>query len=192
MQKDLEIYLEYRRKILAYAYVMNIVSWDSATICPRGSFDYRGQQLEVIGEELYKLRTSDAFCQTIENLYNNSKNLEETLVHEIEVIREEVMQVKKIPMNELLAYEKLLNDVQNIWIDAKKENDFEKFAPYLKKIVDYKRKEAKWLETDSLKGYDVLLNNFEKGYTQKEYDEFFILLKKELVPFIQQVLKKEK
>lgn len=49
------------------------------------------------------------------------------------------------------------------------------------------KKYIQYLETDTLKGYDVLLNDYEKGFTKKEYDEFFDLLKKELVPFVKKI-----
>ena len=59
--------------------------------------------------------------------------------------------------------------------------------------IDQFNNKAKYLETEKLKGYDVLLNMFEKGYTQVEYDEFFSKLKEKLVPFVKKVcsLKKD-
>ena len=51
------------------------------------------------------------------------------------------------------------------------------------------RKYAKYIETEELKGYDVLLNEYEPGFTTKEYDEFFELLKTNLVPFIKSTVK---
>ena len=39
-------------------------------------------------------------------------------------------------------------------------------------------------QTDTLQGYDVLLDQFEEGMTSTEYDEFFVALKKDLVPFV--------
>ena len=42
----------------------------------------------------------------------------------------------------------------------------------------------KYLETDTLKGYDVLLDQYEEGASMALYDEFFKVLKEDLVPFV--------
>ena len=47
------------------------------------------------------------------------------------------------------------------------------FRPTLEKIVDFNKKLVKYLETDDLKGYDVLLDMYEEGFGVKEYDLFF-------------------
>ncbi len=182
-----------RKKLKTYYYLMNIVYFDAATIAPSQSYMERGEYMGMLSEEIYKLRTGEDFNNLVDYLYDNKKELENDFAHEIELIKEEIEQTKKIPMEELIAYEQLLNESQVKWEESKHKNDFSIFMPYLEKIVDYKRKEVKYLETEKLKGYDVLLNMFEKGYTQKEYDAFFNLLKKELVPFVKQVcaIKKE-
>ena len=176
-----------RERIQAYYYLMNIVSWDAATIAPVESYVERGNYLGLLSEDLYKLRTGEQFTGLVDFLAEHKQNLDPDFAHEIELIKEEIEQTKKIPMEELIAYEKVLNDAQVKWEEAKNKSDFSIFQPYLEKIVEYKRKEVKYLETEQLKGYDVLLNMFERGYTQVEYDEFFNKLKKDLVPFVKKV-----
>lgn len=197
MSQELEIkikkYEEIRTRIQAYSYLLNIVYWDAATIAPKQSYIERGNHLGLISEELYKIRTSKEFTDLVDDLFENKEQLEKDFAHEIELIKEDIDQTKKIPMNELIEYQKTLNAAQVKWEEAKHKNDFSIFEPYLEKIVQYKRKEIKYLETDELKGYDVLLNMYERGYTQKEYNEFFGKLKEDLVPFVKVVcsMKKE-
>lgn len=187
LQNKIESYKKIRERIQAYYYLMNIVSWDAATIAPVESYVERGNYLGLLSEDLYKLRTGEQFTGLVDFLAEHKQNLDPDFAHEIELIKEEIEQTKKIPMEELIAYEKVLNDAQVKWEEAKNKSDFSIFQPYLEKIVEYKRKEVKYLETEQLKGYDVLLNMFERGYTQVEYDEFFNKLKKDLVPFVKKV-----
>ncbi len=191
MNQDLQLkikkYKEINEKLHAYEYLLNIVYWDAATIAPVESYIERGNYMSVVSEDLYKLRTSDEYTNLVEYLFKNKDELDEDFKHEIELIKEGIDQIKKIPMNELIEHERNLNDAQVKWEEAKAKNDFSVFQPYLEKIVDYKRREVKYLESEKLKGYDVLLNMFERGYTQVEYDEFFNKLKDELVPFVKQV-----
>lgn len=187
LKTKIEEYKVIRKKLKTYYYLMNIVYFDAATISPSQSYMERGEYMGLLSEEIYKIRTGETFNGLVDYLYDNKQELDSEFAHEIELIKEDIEQTKKIPMEELIAYEQLLNEAQVKWEEAKHKNDFNIFMPYLEKIVAYKRKEVKYLETEQLKGYDVLLNMFEKGYTQVEYDEFFNLLKEELVPFVKKV-----
>ena len=197
MNQDLNFkikqYEDIRTKIQSYSYLLNIVYWDSATVAPMESYIERGNHVGLISEELYKMRTSKEFTDLVDYLYDHKEELDIDFAHEIEIVKEDIDQTKKIPMNEIIEYEKTLNVSQVKWEEAKHTNDFSIFMPYLEKIVEYKRKEIKYLETETLKGYDVLLNMYERGYTQKEYNEFFNTLKEELVPFVKEIcaIKKE-
>ena len=44
-----------------------------------------------------------------------------------------------------------------IWAEAKEKDDLKCLDLTLEKIVDFNKKLVKYLETDDLKGYDVLL-----------------------------------
>lgn len=50
---------------------------------------------------------------------------------------------------------------------SKNAADFSIFQPTLEKIVNYKKKFIKRLETTRIAGYDVLLDDFEKGFKAK-------------------------
>ena len=191
MEKLIKEYESYRKQILAFSYVMNIVSWDSSTCAPKGCFQDRSEYLSIISEEQYKLLQSPRYKEVVNKLYDSRHLLNEQLSHEIEVQKMENDKLSKIPLPELLEYEKITSISQDIWVKAKNNNDFESFKPYLKKIFEFKKKYCQYLEEDNLKGYDVLLNDFEKGYTTKEYDQLFDLLKEKLVPFVHKVLSKK-
>lgn len=187
MKEYISKYEKHREKIRAYGYAMWMIGWDSSTEAPKGCFEQRGRYLGVLSEESYKLQTSDEYIDIVNNLFNNKEKLDEVLRHEIVNMKEENDKIRKIPMKEYIDFQVLLSDSQNIWAEAKNKSDFNIFKPCLEKIVIYLKKYIKYLETDELKGYNVMLNDFEKGFTVKEYDNFFDVLKKELVPFVKKV-----
>lgn len=187
IQNKINEYNQITKKIKTYNYFINIAYFDASTIAPKNSYMERGNNIAFLSEELYKLRTSEQFTSLVDYLFDNKEQLDSDFAHEIELIKEKIEQTKKIPMDELIAFEQLLNEAQVKWEEAKHNSDFSIFQPYLEKIVEFKRKEVKYLETDKLKGYDVLLNMFERGYTTIEYDEFFNQIKEKLVPFVKKV-----
>ena len=51
-----------------------------------------------------------------------------------------------------------------MWAEARQENDFEKFAPYLEKIISYQKNYAKLIgDKDHL--YNVVLDDYEEEMT---------------------------
>lgn len=190
--KLIKKYEEIRKKIKAYQYIIFINGWDSATAMPSGSYEEKAKHIGVISEEVYKLQTSKEFVEVINNLYDIKDSLDEVLSHEIEVIKKENDKLTKIPMDDYVESQMLFSQSQAVWTQAKNANDFEMFKPYLEKIVDYKRRYINYLTNDDLKGYDILLDEYEKGMTMKEYDLFFDDLKEKLVPFVKEILSKSK
>lgn len=188
LNQYIDKYKDYRRKLKTLSYVSSIVSWDASTVSPQNSYIERGERMELIYKEDYDIRMSEDFINTVIYLSKHKDELDEEFNHEIELMQEDIENTKKIPMEEMLAYEKVVNESIVKWEEAKNKDDLSIFLPSLKAIVAYKRKEMKYLETDTLKGYDILLNHYEKGYTVKEYDEFFDRLKLELLPFVKKVI----
>ncbi len=189
MTDTLNLYKQYRRKILAYKYVNFISSWDLQTEAPDGSVENTSRQLEVITEESYRIQTDEKYVKCVEKLYAERDKLDEVTAHEVEKIKKELSQLKNIPKDEYIGYQQLLNKSYPVYVKAKQTGNFRLFLPVLKEIVLFNKKLCKWLETDTLKGYDVLLDNYEPQYTTKEYDAFFDLLRKKLVPFVKETVR---
>lgn len=189
MEELLKIFDEYRKKIKAYGYAMGVISWDSATEAPRGCFEERSEQIGTLSAMSYELSTSEAFSDIVDAIYNRRDEIDSLRKHEIEVVKKDVDETKKIPQEEFVKFQILIAKSQDIWLKAKQAKDFRIFKDTLGEIIKYMKKIVKYLETDELKGYDVLLDRYEKGFTTKEYDAFFNKLRTELVPFFKKITK---
>jgi len=193
MEKYIKIYKETRKKLLAYEYFIWLYSWDSETEAPKLSAQYSEKQFEVLYEEKYKYESDPAYLDAIEKLYQSLDQLDDDdFKVEIKRVYKDIRIVKSVPKDEYLAYGLLIQQAPSIWAEARKKDDFEIFAPTLEKIIEANRKLVKYIETDELKGYDILLDMYEEGFNVKLYDEFFDVIKKELVPFVAEVTKTKK
>ena len=182
MNNALKIYNETNEKIKALSLAGFLIGWDMQTEMPKKA-DH-SKQLATLSEMEYNLATTPEYKNAIDLLFANKDSLDEVLKHEITVMKESNDKLSKIPVEEYVAFSSLTNEFYNVYVECKQNNDFKKAMPYYQKVIDYRHKYAKWLETPTLKGYDVLLDEFERGMTVKEYDEFFNLLKTKLVPVI--------
>ena len=190
MQKELEFYLAQRKKLLAMHYVNFVIDWDTQTDAAENSILANSEQQAVISEMNYRLATDPEYERAVGVLYEHRDELDEVMRHEIEVVYKDIADTKKIPIEEYMAYSELTSQAYPNYVRAKNENNFELFRPYLEKIVDFCRKQTVWLATDTVKGYDVLLDIYEPHYNQAKYDKFFNVLRKKLVPFVRKKTKK--
>ncbi|MBQ7408399.1 MAG: carboxypeptidase M32 [Clostridia bacterium] len=190
MQQALKIYNDTNKKIKALSFSGFLIGWDMQTEMPAKS--NHGEQMATLSEMEYTLSTSPEYVNAINVLYQNLNELNDLLKHEIIVAKEGIDKLTKIPMEEYVAFSALTNDFYNVYVTAKQTDNFELALPYYKKIIEYRKKYVDWLKTDKLCGYNVLLDEFEKGLTEQKYDQFFNLLRKKLVPVIKQISKVSK
>ena len=151
------------KKIKANEFIFYLISWDSQTEAPVGCFEERAKQMEFLSGEHYRFLTSEDTVNTIDQLYSKRDELDEVLKHEITELKKSNDKTKKIPIDEYTELTSVLAVSENIWAQAKENNDFSLFAPYLKKIIELQKKYIKHLETENLKGYNVLLDEYEPG-----------------------------
>jgi len=175
-----------QRKQQAFGHAMGLISYDGATVAPKGTSANRTETLGILSEEMYKLSTGEETITLLDELHARKDELDYTHRRIVEVMHKEIENMRKIPMDEYIAYEKLCVEAEDIWRQAKDANDYPLFMPYLEKLVDFSRRIAHYTRPD-MPVYDALLDQYEKGLTRKKCDAFFAALRRELVPLIHQV-----
>lgn len=168
----------------AFRYALWMIGWDTETEAPRGALEERSIHVGTLSRELHNFSTSQEMIDLVQELFDRKDELDSLMHTEIKKTHKYLMRQLKVPVDEYVEYQMLLSKTQTIWADAKNNNDYNAFKPYLEKIIFFKQKMMSYWQTDTLQGYDVLLDQFEEGMTSTEYDEFFVALKKDLVPFV--------
>ncbi len=191
MEELINQYLNIRKKIKAMDFVNYLIEWDSSTEAPTKCFDLRSTQVGVLSEISYDILMNDTTKTVVKALYEQKDLLPLELKREITHIYKTIKKKELIPAKELNEYEIILSKAQAVWTKAKLENDYNSFKPYLEKIINFNRNYTKYLETETLKGYDILLDEYEEGSNTKFYDQFFTLLKQEIVPLIKVINTKQ-
>ena len=175
-----------QRKQLAFGHAMGIISYDGATVAPKGTAGNRAETLGILSEEMYKLSTCNETVELLDELNARKDELDTKHRRIVEVMHKEIEDMRKIPMDEYIAYEKLRVEAEDIWWRAKEANDYPLFMPYLEKLVESTRRIAQYTHPE-MPVYDALLDQYEKGLTREKCDRFFDTLRRELVPLIHQV-----
>lgn len=139
MEKALEVYQKTRKKLNAFNYAMYMISWDSETEAPVGCLEERSKQIGELVSMMLEISHCKDYIEAVKTLYSKKEELETDLKLEIIKVWEELEKELKIPEAELIEYEMLLAKANNIWCEAKLNNNYESFAPILAKIINWQK-----------------------------------------------------
>lgn len=174
---------ELEATICAYSHAMGVLSVDASTAAPAQAAEGRGRTMAVLSGVIYKMAADPENLELVKFLLDNRQQLDKAVVRRAELLKKSCDQISRIPQDEYIAYQVLLNESDVVWRKAKNENDFASFAPILEQIVEFNRKFAGYYNAE-LAPYDALLNEYEEGLTMQTLDAFFGQLRSELVPLI--------
>lgn len=167
-----------------------VLSWDQEVFMPKKGIDLRARTISNMVGLLHQKFTSRDFEKLllgVKKLADGGKLDDEESCIFKEIWRE-FEREKKLPVKFVKELSHACSKSQNVWAQARQKNDFKIFLPYLKKIVELKRKEAE-LVGYKKNPYDALLDTYEPYMTTEEVAQIFEELKKFLVPFIKKIKK---
>lgn len=173
-----------QKKLYAFQFAMNVIDFDANTVAPAESFLGRGEALEVLSSMKYNLITNPELPNLLEKAHSEDLTVQQAA--EVAQLQRIYNETCKIPAEEYAAFVKLTTESVNAWVKAKSASDFSIFAPYLEKIVDYRRRFAAYFDPNKAP-YDVWLDQFEQGLTMEQCDAFFAQLKSTIQPLVQKI-----
>lgn len=177
-------------EISKYKYILGLIQWDLETEMPKKAQAQTAAAVSFVAEKMYDEMTSTEFVTALKS--NEKKPecspLEKKMIEELLV---DVRKMEKIPKDEYVAYQELLNHSHTVWIEAKTKSDFKIFEPYLTQIIDFQKKLIGYYGYKE-HPYDALLNDYEPGFTVAQAEELFSLLKEKLLPLLKKIQTAEK
>ncbi|MDO5521565.1 MAG: carboxypeptidase M32 [bacterium] len=176
-----------------------LFEWDAETLAPEEASDNTGKIIGILSNDYFHSLINPEVKLLLKKLEEPDHNKQLTLEQKavIKQLRRTYDQLASIPGREYSEFCELANKSSSVWAKARENNDFKSFEPYLEKVVEYKKKFAGYrLKAEGQKEdpdaiYNVLLSDFEPSLSTKELDDFFELIKEELVPLIQEVAEKK-
>lgn len=183
-----ESFLEHVKRIRYYNDALSVLYWDLRTGAPRKGAEQRAEVIGMLSSEIYRLATSDEMEKYL--LYfeapENNPGLDNVMKAVVRECRKEFDKYRKIPADRYKEYVILTSNAETVWEDAKNNNDFPMFQPYLEKIVEFN---LEFIELWGYEGnkYNTLLDFNEPGMTVDQLDRTFSELRTSLVPLIEKI-----
>lgn len=189
MNQSFEKLNQYLEKAMALQSAMVLFEWDAETLAPKAAGPYTAKTIGSLSGQYKEIMTDKNVKKLIKECRKEGglSEAEEAIVR---VTEEEIEQLQCIPDQEYREFAELTASATKVWSDAREADDFQAFAPTLKKIVEYQKKFASYQAKRGQKLYDVMLDHYEKGFDMKALDKFFAELKKELIPLLKSAAKR--
>ncbi len=172
-----------------------VLSWDQETYMPSGSGGIRAEQLatlqtlahnQFVSPEMETLLGSFLDLETGTILPKHQASLDGTAQALLRETWRDFSRAKKLPSSFVNDLERECSLAQQVWAEARKTNDFQRFLPNLERLVSFKKREADYLGfTDS--PYNALLDTFEPGSTVAQLRPLFAELRTHLIRLLDQI-----
>lgn len=165
--------------------VASLLEWDLQLNVPPKGNEARAEVIAYISGLSHKNFTSSEFEDVLMKaksaMDSGALNEDETCI--VQETLDDFLKSKKLSARFVEEMAFTCAQVHDYWVRARKMSDFSLFAPYLKKIVQLKREEAK-LVGYTASPYDALLDDYEPGLTSEQAEKILTEVKDFLVPLV--------
>jgi len=182
--------LENYRRIWAINHASAVLGWDMEVNMPKEGIMERS----VAEGELSVLSQRFLLDPKFVELVNRAEGIEDLNEYEkgvVRVLKRKIKIQSSFPPEFIREVSETTSRATAVWREAKEKNDYDKFAPWLDKIMDLAKRGAEYLGYDKYP-YDALLDLFEEGLTTDDVERMFEKIEKDLKPLLDRILEGDK
>lgn len=183
---DYERLLKLTSRHLILQSVSEQLHWDQEVMMPEGEADRRAQQLSVVAGLRHETLTNPE----IGDILGRLEGLNEEQAAMAREIRWDHERAAKVPNEFAEEFAQTTSKALEVWREARENDDFASFAPWLEKIVDLNRRYAAYVDPNK-DPYEVLFNEYESGLSIAEVRTFLGTIREALAPLIEAIARKE-
>jgi carboxypeptidase Taq len=175
--------------------IVSLLDWDQETYMPPGASLIRAEQLKTMAGIIHREKTSRKFAGALSKVIDLpsgqilAKDLSPAQMAAAKEWRREYLHDTSLPPAFVEEFAQTTSQSITAWRHAKNENSFQKFAPFLEKIISLCRKKADYLGYEK-HPYDALLDLYEPETTTEYVDQLFSYLRDQLTPMIKKIVQK--
>ncbi|HSF82727.1 MAG TPA: carboxypeptidase M32 [Anaerolineales bacterium] len=165
-----------------------LLGWDQQTYMPPAGAEGRGHQLSTISTIAHNKFTSEEVGSLLEALKGPASELDPDSdeARLLKVTTRHYEKETKVPPEMVAEFAQVTTMAHQVWQEARAENNFAKFQPYLEKVVELRRRYADlFAPYDHV--YDPLLDDFEPGLKTADVQAIFNALRPQQVALIKEI-----
>ena len=163
-----------------------LLEWDQETYMPEQGAEARGRQLATLRKVAHERFTGDRAGHLLDSLsaaFDDPRSFEASLVR---ASRRDFDRAVRLPAALVAEMARVSARARVAWRAAREQDNFARFAPHLRQIVQLSIRKAEALGYASCR-YDALLDEYEPEMTTERVTVVFEALRGELVPFVREL-----
>jgi len=162
----------------------NLLFWDQQVMMPPGGTPARSTQRGLVSSLQHEALTGDDVEAWLDAVADaNLDDDEQAVVREVRREHERKAAVDRELNEEINSVISAANDA---WEEAKENDDFDTFAPYLEELLELKREQANQIDPDK-EPFAVMLEEYEPYVGVETAERVLDNLKEALVPLIEEI-----
>lgn len=165
-----------------------LMDWDQQTNMPPDGVGARAEQKATLSRLTHDLLTSDETGALLVAAEKGSRELDPASGDAalVRMARRDYDQATALPASLVEEKARVTALAQEEWAAARAEDNYERFAPWLERVIDLQRATANALGYDD-RLYDALLDQYEPGMTSARLDVLFKELRNGLAPLVRRI-----
>lgn len=188
-------YEDFQNHIAEYNDLLNIINalkWDMRTQMPPGGAETRGNQLATLSKLAKDHFVSDKTRHLLDAVESQiaDDNPDSYRVRAIQQTRQYYDIQKRIPSDLISKIAELSPKSEHVWAEAKNNDDFASFMPYLAQMLELKQQMAEAIRYQE-HPFDALMFEYEPTMTASKLISLFAELRQGLQPLLQQIIEKD-
>lgn len=162
-----------------------VLEWDEQTYLPVEGTEHRANQLALLAGMIHEKSTTPEIGDLLLELEANHTYAEDSIESaNIREARHEYNRSTQLPRRLVEELSRVATLSHHAWVEARKNDRFKDFLPWLDQMIDLKREQASAIGYQGTCIYDALLDEYEPGATSEMIEQAFLPLRNDLVTLV--------
>jgi carboxypeptidase Taq len=159
-----------------------VLAWDAETYLPPAGVAHRAEQLAYLAGLQHARATDPRLGELLAELESSPlvRDPESDAAVNVRVRRRAYDRLIRLPRALVEELTRTVSFAQQEWLQARAASEYERFRPWLERVVDLKCRQAACLGAGD--AYDTMLDEYEPGARADDLCRLFDVLRQELVP----------
>ncbi len=180
---------QHAREIALLQSTLDVLTWDEQTYLPPEAGPYRAEQIRHLAGLIHERRTDRAWGKELEQL---APWAQEHLPYSAEadnlrLLLRDWRRQSRLPQSLVEELAHTTSRAQQVWTQARPQNDYQSFAPWLQRVLELKRQQAQALGYQE-HPYDALLEDYEPECTTAQVRQVLLPLGEALRELLQRIV----
>ncbi len=161
-----------------------LLTWDQRVTMPEGGTPARSRQLSALSAVQHEKLTDDRTGDLLDDATAADLDGEQSAV--VREIRRQYDRAASVPGDLVEEITRRQSEAQEVWEQAREDDDWDAFVPELERLVELQREKAEHIDPDR-DPYEVLFEDYEPYLGVDTAERVLERLRDELVPLVDDI-----